>query len=580
MCGIAGYFAVNNERDAREMAAIATDMANVMVHRGPDSSGVWVSQEVGLALAHRRLSIIDLSASGNQPMCSENGRYVIVFNGEIYNHRELRQELLSRERAFRGHSDTEVILSGCEEWGVEQTIRKCVGMFAIALWDADHRELYLVRDRMGEKPLYYGWQNGVFLFASELKAMRRHPEFRGDIDRNSLSLYFRHNYIPAPYSIYEGVHKLEAGTILRLPVGKVRRNDNRVDHDMLRYWSLKEIVEDPECHRYDGSAAEAVSLLETLLAQSIKGQMIADVPLGAFLSGGVDSSTIVALMQKLSPEPVNTFCIGFDEQGYDEAIYARQIARHLGCQHTELSVTPRQAMDVIPQMPQLYDEPFADSSQIPTFLVSQLARKHVTVSLSGDGGDELFYGYSVYSLLFRRWEIARRVNIDNRVIQGMILKFLQVARGANRKQLAVARALISSGSYVNLYRCMISVCSDPCRLVLDSCESPTIFSSSEAWEDISCKHNAVMAMDALSYLPDDILVKVDRAAMACSLETRIPLLDHRVVELAFRLPFDLKFREGVTKWPLRQILYKYVPRALIERPKKGFFDSVGDVVAQ
>jgi asparagine synthase (glutamine-hydrolysing) len=397
VCGIAGYFTVNNERNNGEMTAIANGMANAIEHRGPDSSGVWVSEQVGLALAHRRLSIIDLSTNGNQPMCSQNGQYVIVFNGEIYNHRELRQELLSCGKTFRGHSDTEVILAGCEEWGVEQTIKKCVGMFAIALWDVKGRNIYLIRDRMGEKPLYYGWQKGTFIFASELKAMRRHPDFQGDIDRNSLSLYFRHRYIPGPYSVYKDVYKLEPGMILRISVSKTFRNGNNEGYEKLRYWSLNEVVKEVEFRKY-GGAEEAVNALEGLLVKSIEGQMIADVPLGAFLSGGIDSSTIVALMQRLSSKPTKTFCIGFKEQGYNEAVYAKKIARHLGCEHTELYVTPQQLMDVIPNMPRLYDEPFADGSQIPTFLVSRLARQHVTVSLSGDAGDELFYGYSAYSL--------------------------------------------------------------------------------------------------------------------------------------------------------------------------------------
>ena len=570
MCGIAGYFATGNVGARGEMAEVANAMADAMLHRGPDGRGVWVDEKVGVALAHRRLSIIDLSTAGAQPMCSESGQYIIVFNGEIYNHRELRRELSSRRRVFRGHSDTEVILSACEEWGVEQAIRKCVGMFAIALWDVDNRELFLIRDRMGEKPLYYGWQSGTFLFSSELKAIRRHPDFQGEIDRNSLSLYLRHNYIPAPYSIYKSVYKLEPGTILTLHIGKVFRKDCTLDYDKTEYWSLREIVENADVHQYHGSPIEAVNALEALLLESLEGQMIADVPLGAFLSGGVDSSTIVALMQRLSSKPVKTFCIGFDERGYDEAVHARQVAKHLACEHTELYVTPRHAMDVIPSIPQFYDEPFADSSQIPTFLVSQLARKHVTVSLSGDAGDELFYGYTVYSLLFRRWRIARRINIHNRLMQNIVLKLLQIGRDPSKKQLAVARSLISPGSYVDLYRSMMSVCHDPCQLVPESCEPRTVFSDSSVWQGISSKENALMALDALSYLPDDILVKVDRAAMACSLETRIPLLDHRIVEFAFQLPCDIKCRGGVSKWPLRQILYKYVPRDLIERPKKGF----------
>ncbi|MHC4704249.1 MAG: asparagine synthase (glutamine-hydrolyzing), partial [Planctomycetota bacterium] len=570
MCGIAGYFAVNNQRSEDEMASIAGEMADTMVHRGPDSSGVWADAEVGLALAHRRLSVIDLSTCGNQPMHSENNQYLIVFNGEIYNYRQLRRELLSCGRVFRGTSDTEVILSGCEKWGVEETIRRCVGMFAIALWDVRNRQLYLIRDRMGEKPLYFGWQKDTFLFSSELKAMRRHPDFHGEIDRDSLSLYFRHNYVPAPYSIYRGVHKLEPGTILKLPVSEAVRKGYAGDYEKYEYWSLRKIMDDPQFQQYGGSPAEAVSALEALLIKSVEGQMIADVPLGAFLSGGIDSSTIVALMQKLNSQPVRTFCIGFEEDGYDEAVYSRQIAKHLGCRHTELYVTSRQAKDVIPGLSQLYDEPFADPSQIPTFLVSKLATEHVTVSLSGDAGDELFCGYNSYSLLARRWNVARRINITNRLAKNAILRLAQVGLNADQKQLAVAASLLSSGTYVDAYRAMRSICHDPCRLVPGSHEPAGVFSDRQLLPDASGKENAVMALDTLSYLPDDILVKVDRAAMACSLETRIPMLDHRIVEFAFRLPFDIKFREGVGKWPLRQILYKYVPRSLVERPKKGF----------
>lgn len=570
MCGIAGFFTVNNRRSKDEMEKIARGMADAIEHRGPDSDGVWVSEDVGLAFAHRRLSVIDLSTAGNQPMHSEHGQYVIVFNGEVYNHAEMRQELISCGRVFRGHSDTEVILAGCEEWGVEQTIKRCIGMFAIALWDVGARTLNLVRDRMGEKPLYYGWQNGTFIFASELKAMRRHQDFQGDIDRNSLALYFRHHYISGPYSIYEGVNKLEPGMILGIPLSKTLEKGDTGNWQKVKYWSLKEIVEDGESCPYDGSAVEAVSTLEALLEKSLQGQMIADVPLGVFLSGGIDSSTIVALMQRLSSKPVQTFCIGFRERGYNEAAYAKEIARHLGCQHTELYVTPRQAKDVIPSIPQLYDEPFGDASQIPTFLVSQLARKHVTVCLSGDAGDELFYGYDVYPLLFKRWNIARRIHIGNALARDIIVKLIERVCNASQKKLAVTRALLSSETYIDVYRSMVSENADPCGLVLDSHEPATVLSRRESWPNISSKENTVMILDALSYLPDDILVKVDRAAMACSLETRIPLLDHRIVEFAFRLPFSIKFREGVSKWPLRQILHKYVPRDLVQRPKKGF----------
>jgi len=570
VCGIAGFFTANNNRSTVEMVSIANEMANSIEHRGPDHGDVWVSEEVGLALAHRRLSIIDLSVRGNQPMYSENGQFLIVYNGEIYNHLELRWELASYGKAFRGHSDTEVILAGFEKWGVEETIRRCVGMFAMALWDINAKDLYLIRDRMGEKPLYYGWQKGTFLFASELKAIRKHPDFEGNINRDSLALYFRHQYIPAPYSIYTGICKLEPGMILKLSLGGISRPNGRANSSKLRYWSLKEVVEKGECNQFDGTPEDVVDTLESLIVESIKGQLISDVPLGAFLSGGIDSSTIVALMQKLDSKPVNTFCIGFEDRRCNEAIYAKRVADHLGCRHTELYVTPRHTLDVIPNMPRLYDEPFADSSQIPTFLVSELARKHVTVSLSGDGGDELFYGYNVYPLLFRRWRIARRASISNKLLQNVILKLIQLTLKANQKQLAVVRSLLPSGTYIDVYRAMTSVCNDPCSLVLGSSEPGSIFSNNGLLPNIRSKENTIMALDALSYLPDDILVKVDRAAMACSLETRIPLLDHRIVEFAFKLPFDIKFRKGVTKWPIRQILYKYVPRNLIERPKQGF----------
>jgi asparagine synthase (glutamine-hydrolysing) len=570
VCGIAGYFTIHSRRSKDESTALAAKMADAMEHRGPDSSGVWVDEGIELALAHRRLSIIDLSINGSQPMHSRRGLYVIVFNGEIYNHRELRQELVSLGEVFRGHSDTEVILAGCETWGVERTIKRCVGMFAIALWDVRAKELHLIRDRMGEKPLYYGWQKDTFLFSSELKAMRKHPDFQGEIDRNALSLYFRHRYIPTPYSIYRNVHKLEPGTILRVPIGTAFHEGTREDGEKRAYWSLKEAVEEGDSKAYEGTVSDAVSALEALLIQSIQGQMIADVPLGAFLSGGIDSSTVVALMQKLSTQPVNTFCIGFQEKGFDEAVDAKRVAQYLGCNHTELYVTPRQARETVPVMPQLYDEPFADPSQLPTFLVSQLARKDVTVSLSGDGGDELFYGYRTYSLLSQRWKIARWTHIEGRLVQNAVLKLLQWIWKADQRRLAVARSLLVSHTDIDLYRSMVSIISDPCGLVPHSHEPATVLTAKGSWPNIASRQNRVMALDALSYLPDDVLVKVDRAAMACSLETRIPLLDHRIVEFAFRLPFDVKFHQGITKWPLRQILFKHVPPRLVERPKKGF----------
>ncbi len=569
MCGIAGYITIKSQRRAGEIIAIANMMAGAMQHRGPDSGGVWISDEVELALAHRRLSIIDLSSSGSQPMHSDTGRYVIVFNGEIYNHRALRRELASCGSVFRGHSDTEVVLAGVERWGVRQTIGKCIGMFAIALWDVREAILYLIRDRMGEKPLYYGWQKDTFLFASELKAMRSHPEFIGEICRDSLSLYFRHKYIPAPYSVYRDVFKLEPGTILEMSIRRNLLNNSLRHYRKTTYWSLKQVAEEAESSGYDGSSEDAVSNLEMLLLDSIEGQMVADVPLGAFLSGGIDSSTVVALMQRLNPEPVNTFCIGFQEHGYDEAGHAKRIAQHLGCKHTELYMTPRQVMDVMHRMPHVYDEPFADASQIPTFLVSQLARQHVTVSLSGDAGDELFYGYTVYTLLAKRWAIAQRLRVVNKFFRGLLVDLVGRLCKSSQRQQAVIRALLQAGTFVDVYRAMVSANAAPSELVLNSIEPATVFSCGEL-PKLSRPENVIMVLDGLSYLPDDILVKVDRAAMACSLETRIPLLDHRIVEFAFRLPLKMKFRDGRTKWPLRQILYKYVPPDFVDRPKKGF----------
>jgi len=569
MCGITGFLTPVNERCRDEMALIATTMAESLTHRGPDAGGVWVNDDVGLALSHRRLAVIDLSAEGNQPMLSADGKFIIVFNGEIYNHRELRQELISHGKRFRGHSDTEVLLAGFECWGPERTIRQSVGMFAIALWDVERRILYLMRDRMGEKPIYYGWQGGTFLFGSELKAIRRHPDFRGEIDRDVLSLYFRYGYIPCPHSIYKGIYKLRPGAILSCSLNEMAGGKPAVGRETA-YWSLADIVAESEPERFAGGADTAVEALESLIVKSLEGQMIADVPLGAFLSGGIDSSTIVALMQKLSSKPVKTFCIGFREEFCNEAVNAKQVAAHLGCDHTELYATPQEARDVIARLPQLYDEPFSDPSQIPTFLVSQLARQQVTVSLSGDAGDELFYGYRVYQLLFKRWRIARRLNVVGKAVAGAIAGGVHRACRVNREKAAVIAALLSSRSYVDLYRAMVSICHNPGRLVPDSQEPTSVLADGVLRSGRIGKENRIMALDALSYLPDDILVKVDRAAMACSLETRIPLLDHRIVEFAFRLPFDLKHRDGATKWLLRQIAYKYIPVDLIERPKQGF----------
>ncbi len=557
-------------------------MAQRIAHRGPDDSGVWVDADAGLALAFRRLSILDLSPAGHQPMVSASGRYVIVFNGEIYNHLHLRGELEGEDGgAWRGHSDTETLLAGFEAWGVEATLKKTVGMFAVALWDRAERTLYLARDRMGEKPLYYGWQGDTFLFGSELKAFQAHPSFRAEIDRNAITLLLRHNCIPAPYSIYQGIGKLLAGSYLKLLPGARKAEPTR-------YWSLREVVEQGQAHPFIGSDTEAIAELESHLREAIGMQMVADVPLGAFLSGGIDSSTIVALMQAQSSQPVKTFTIGSHQQGYNEAQHAKAVAQHLGTEHTELYVTPDDAMHVIPRLPRLYDEPFSDSSQIPTFLVSQMTKQHVTVSLSGDAGDELFGGYNRYS-----WAspISRmgRVPVPVRKLAAAGLRgfspsiwdrlyrpalallpaHLRIALPGDKAH-KLADVLAGGGSPEEIYRGLVSHWKRPEGVAVGATEPPTVLTSPANWPRLEEFEQRMMYLDSMTYLPDDILVKVDRAAMGVSLETRVPFLDHRVVEFAWRLPLSLKIRAGQGKWLLRQVLYNYVPKQLMERPKMGF----------
>jgi asparagine synthase (glutamine-hydrolysing) len=558
-------------------------MAEALAHRGPDDSGVWVDPAGDVALGHRRLSILDLSPEGHQPMRSACGRYVIAFNGEIYNFQELREALgrVGGAPAWRGHSDTEVILASIRHWGLRRAIEDFVGMFAFALWDREERTLHLARDRLGEKPLYYGWMGDAFLFGSELKALRTHPAWRGDVDRGALALFMRHNYIPTPYSIYKGIFKLLPGTLLTLKAG-------RKEFEIEPYWQARLVVEAGAANPNAMDHTSTVEQLDGLLRRVVAGQMVADVPLGAFLSGGVDSSTVVALMQAQSSRPVKTFTIGFHEGEYNEAEYAKLVARRLGTEHTELYVTPQQAMDVIPRLPQLYDEPFADSSQIPTFLVAQLARQHVTVSLSGDGGDELFAGYNRYAFARGLWNKLRRVPTPMRTLGAASLRSLSPAAWTALLE-RTGRWLPRRLRYANLgdklhkladvlrerdpealYHGLVSHWQDPGSVVIQGNEHATILTDRRQWAKLGDFTERMMYLDLVSYLPDDILVKVDRAAMGVSLETRVPFLDHRVVEFAWRLPLSLKVRRGQGKWLLRQVLYRYVPKALIERPKMGF----------
>lgn len=584
MCGVVAVWQRRSGDQRADLAATA--MSAAIATRGPDGEGVWLEPGGGLALGHRRLSVIDLSEAGRQPMVSASGAVVIAFNGEIYNFAELRGDL---ERAggapsWRGHSDTEVLLAAVETWGLEEALRRAEGMFAFAVWDRRDRTLSLARDRMGEKPLYYGWSGSSFLAGSELKALRAFPGWQGQVDASALQLYLRYGYVPTPYSIYAGIRKLPPGSFVRI-------TESGAPGDLplpTSYWSAAEAAR--QTNRLSmGDPAPFVDQLDRHLADAVTRQMVADVPLGAFLSGGVDSSIVVAHMQRHSSRPVRTFSIGFHEAGYDEAQHAAAVARHLGTSHTELYVTPAQARDVIPLLPSLYDEPFADSSQIPTYLVTRMARGEVTVALSGDGGDELFGGYTRYVLGARlaRWIETAPMMIRKGLARGLAAIPPGSWDGAYRRvapflpgflrmtmpghKLHKLASVIDAPSPDEAYRRLLSQWPDPeWLLATPSAELPT-------WADRELGRagaigfvERMMLHDQLAYMTDDILVKVDRAAMGVSLETRVPLLDRQLVEFAWRVPVALKIREGQGKWLLRQALYRHVPRALIERPKQGF----------
>ncbi len=588
MCGIAGYWDPDglNEDHAR---GILTAMTDVIRHRGPDDSGVWMDAQAGIALGFRRLSILDLSMNGHQPMESETGRYVIVFNGEIYNFQELRRQLLDLGHRFRGRSDTEVLLAGVSAWGIREALERFNGMFAFALWDRQQRTLHLARDRAGEKPLYYGWMGRTLLFGSELKALRAHPAFCGRIDRNALALFFRRGYVPGPYSIYVGVQKLPPGTLLTLHGDQAAPSAAPI-----AYWSARAVAERGVADPCRDSAKEMVEQLHELLRDAVKIRMEADVPLGVFLSGGIDSSTVVSLMQEQSTRPVRTFTIGFRENRYNEAQHAAVVARHLGTEHTELYVTPDEALAVIPRLPVLYDEPFADTSQIPTFLVSEMTRRHVTVSLSGDAGDELFGGYRRYRLGPAIWRGIGWIPMPLRRAAAAALSPGstppgRVAQAVNRltrkwtgkrsfsERLRQTAEILPVQSPVALYHYMMSFWKQPASLVPGARDLLLPVTDPTQWPDLGgIPEHIMMYLDTVAYLPDDILVKLDRASMGVSLEARVPLLDHRVIEFAWRAPLSLKLRGGVSKWLLRQVLYEYVPRQLVERPKKGFGMPIAD----
>jgi len=581
MCGITGFFDSSQQMSADMMQEIVRRMSDTLLHRGPDDGGSWVDGSVGIALGHRRLAIVDLSPEGRQPMVSADGRYVIVFNGEVYNFLGLRHELELLGHCFQGHSDTEVMLASLSQWGLDAALQRFNGMFAFALWDRQRQILHLARDRFGEKPVYYGWMGPTLLFGSELKALQAHPNFQAEINRDALALFLRFNYVPAPYSIYQGIYKLPPGTVLAW-------NGLDTHPAPVPYWSAKEAAELGIAEPFIGSEPEAVAELEELLRDAVKLRMVADVPLGAFLSGGVDSSTVVALMQAQASQSMKTFSIGFHEDAYNEAQQAKAVAQHLGTDHSELYVTSEEALAVIPKLPTLYDEPFSDPSQIPTFLVSQLARQHVTVSLSGDGGDELFAGYNRHLWGHSIWQNIGWMPTTLRQIAALALtslspqtwdnffttfsallqaKFKQRTPGNKLHKLAEILAVPNPEA---MYTKLVSHWKEPEALVVGSSELLTSLSDRQCWAQLPNFTQCMMYLDTVTYLPNDVLTKVDRASMGVSLEARVPLLDHRVMEFAWRVPLSMKIRNGQGKWLLRQVLYKYVPQDLIERPKMGF----------
>ena len=578
MCGIAGLV---NYHSNDNLQAILADMAQQLHHRGPDSEGIWSDETAHIGLAHTRLAILDASPAGCQPMVSNSGRFVIVFNGEIYNHRAIRLELETQsERRWTGHSDTETLVAAIEQWGCEGALKKLVGMFAFALWDRDSKTLKLARDRAGEKPLYYGRTNSIFFFGSELSVAKKIPNFKNKINPDVLALYLKYSSIPAPYSIYEDVFKVEPGCVITFDV-----HGKKIDQ--IEYWSFQEVFQEGVHNRYRGGPEEVVADLTSVLSEAVALQMESDVPLGAFLSGGVDSSMIVALMQSQSTQAINTFSIGFEDAAFNEAEYAKDVSNHIGTNHHDVYVNGSDALNVIPNLPSIYDEPFADSSQIPTYLVSKIAKERVTVSLSGDAGDELFGGYTRYQNAASAWNYVNKIPASVRSlvswsIQAAPVKFLEksislfggvinkrFSMNVTYDRLLKASKLLGKPNQKEFYQHgFLSHNDDSCKWVLGakhltSAIDKNDFNSSTSFENM-------MALDFLHYLPTDILTKVDRAAMAVSLETRAPFLDQRVIEFACSLPPEYKMRGGKTKWALKQALYQFVPESLIERPKMGF----------
>lgn len=585
MCGLTGFLrgAASGSSGSERAGAWPADparvldaMADALTHRGPDDRGTWLDTEAGVALGHRRLSIIDLSPDGHQPMAAASRRYQIVFNGEIYNYRALAAELTQLGHRFRGHSDTEVLLAAIESWGLHETLRRANGMFAIALWDRQERVLHLARDRIGKKPLFYGWSDRTLLFGSELKALLAHPQFQPRVDSGSLALFLRHDYVPAPWSMLQDVFKVLPGTVISFTPADVARGAGGFSPQAASryYWNPQQVLQQSLDQPLSVGTEEAIQELDELLRDAVALRMHADVPLGAFLSGGTDSSVVVALMQAQATRPVQTFSIGFDDPRHDEARHARAVATHLNTDHTELYVTGTDALGVVPELPHMFDEPFADSSQIPTFLVSRLARQQVTVALSGDGGDELFCGYGRYRRALSVWQWRQRLPGGvRRALAASVGRYAQ--REARTSKLGQLASELRANSAAAVYLNRVSRWRAPGTVVRGGHEHPTAFTDSTQWLQRADTAHELMFLDLLTYLPEDILTKVDRSTMAVSLEARAPLLDYRVVEFAFRVPLSMKLRPneppaGRQKWLLKQLLRRYLPDELVFRTKQGF----------
>tara|TARA_B100001093_G_C26850657_1_gene1024970 strand:+ start:1297 stop:3285 length:1989 start_codon:yes stop_codon:yes gene_type:complete len=601
MCGITGFVSTKDLSE-EDLKMYINKMSSVLSHRGPDDTGSWIDKEQNISLGHKRLSILDLSAAGHQPMISDSNRYIIVFNGEIYNHLMLRKEIdkfSSEIINWSGTSDTETLLKCFDIYGVENSINKLIGMFSIAVYDKKNNDITLIRDRLGEKPLYYGIVAGSFVFGSELKALKQFPNFNNPIDRFALKKYFQYMYIPAPYSIYKGIFKLEPGHILRLNLNDIKNNVDLVDlrKNITEYWNLEEKIKKQSRNEQKNIDDNSITELEGILKNSVDTQMISDVPIGAFLSGGIDSSLITSLMQRNSSKPIQTFTIGFEESSFDESEHAKKVANHLGTDHFELFVTSNQAKELIPKLPLIYDEPFADSSQIPTFFVCASAAQKVKVSLSGDGGDELFGGYNRYLWGPRLWKnfswmpficrtfIGKSIGMVSdsswkKLENSLSYSYRSKSNFSNigNKAKKLSKALVNSNDINDIYISLISEWCSSEDIVLNVEDSQINQFGDPLFDKNISKDFSLEMMfrDTVSYLPDDILCKVDRAAMANSLETRVPFLDHRVVEYAWNLPIEMKINNNIGKWSLRKILSKYVPLEIIDRPKTGFAVPIGE----